>query len=99
MTSVVHVRKAECDIYIGRAFAEFEESVWHNPFRIELGCGRPCVLRKYEDRIRNSPELLARLGELRGKTLGCWCKDKQGKGKACHGDVLVRLVKEVYGKD
>jgi hypothetical protein len=96
VTRVVHVRKAEFDIYIGRSIKEFTESPWHNPFHIEYGCGRDCVLEKYEAHVRNSPELMARLGELRNKTLGCWCKDKHGMGKKCHGDVLVKLVKEVY---
>lgn len=94
---VVHVRKAPFDEYIGRAIQEFDESIWHNPFHIEHGCGRKCVIEKFEAHVRASPELMARLGELRGKTLGCWCKDKYGLGKACHGDVLVRLVREVYG--
>lgn len=49
--------------------------------------------------MRSSPELMARLGELRGKTLGCWCKNKGGKGKRCHGDTLVKLVKEVFGDE
>jgi hypothetical protein len=33
------------------------------------------------------PELMAALGEIRGKVLGCWCKPA-----ACHGDVLARLA-------
>ena len=37
-----------------------------------------------------SPALLDRLGELEGKTLGCWCKPDQ----ACHGDILIELLKE-----
>ena len=95
MTRVVHVRKAPFEIYIGRAIAEFHESIWANPFRIELGCGRDCVCDKYEAHVRTRSDLMARLGELRGKTLGCWCKDKNGKGKRCHGDTLVKLVEEV----
>lgn len=94
---VVHVRKSAFNIYIGRAIAEFDESPWHNPYRIEYGCGRKCSVEKYEAHVRSNPELMARLGELRDKTLGCWCKDKHGQGKACHGDVLVKLVREVYG--
>lgn len=96
MTCVVHVRKSSFDLYIGRSIQEFPESVWHNPFHIELGCGRDCVLEKYEAHVRSKPELMARLGELHGKTLGCWCKDKKGTGKRCHGDVLVKLVKEAF---
>jgi hypothetical protein len=94
-TTVVHVRKAKEHFhYIGRAFAEFGESVWHNPFKIELGCGRKCVLEKYEAYVRSRPDLMAQLHTLKGKALGCWCKDKHGRGKACHGDVLVKLIEE-----
>ena len=44
-------------VYIGSAFAEFGESIWHNPFKIELGCGRKCVLEKYEAYVRSRPHL------------------------------------------
>ena len=45
----------------------------------------------YENWIRTErPDLMKRLTELKGKTLGCWCKPNP-----CHGDVLVRLVNEL----
>ena len=47
------------------------------------------MLAKYETHVRNKPKLMARLTELSGKTLGCWCKPKR-----CHGDVLVKLWTE-----
>ena len=46
MTRAVHVRREPFDVYIGRSFMEFAESDWHNPFRVELGCGRACVLER-----------------------------------------------------
>ena len=76
MTRVVHVRKEPYDTYIGRSFMEFGESVWHNPFRVEPGCGRKCVIERYEAHVRSRPDLMARLPELRGRTLGCWCKPR-----------------------
>jgi hypothetical protein len=33
------------------------------------------------------PDLLARVSELAGKRIGCWCKPA-----ACHGDVLAELA-------
>ena len=36
------------------------------------------------------PDLLARLGELRGKRLACWCAPK-----SCHGDVLAELAERL----
>ena len=41
----------------------------------------------YRDWVVKQPQLLKDLHELRGKTLGCFCKPKR-----CHGDVLVELV-------
>ena len=34
------------------------------------------------------------LCELRDKVIGCWCKDENGKGNSCHGDILVKWVKK-----
>jgi len=94
-TVVVHVRKTKAPfVYIGRSFAEFGDSIWRNPFEIEIGCGRKCVLEKYEAYVKARPELMARLHTLKGKTLGCWCNPK-----ACHGDVLVKLIKETCGDE
>jgi len=36
---------------------------------------------------KTPPDLLARLPELRGKRLGCWCKPGD-----CHGDLLAEWV-------
>jgi hypothetical protein len=95
-TRVVHVRKAPFDIYIGRSFAEFSESIWHNRFKIRPGYGRKEVIAEY-DAWLDLPEqawLRARIVELKDKTLGCWCKDKNGGGKACHGDILARRANQ-----
>ena len=81
-TIVVHLREPH-DVYIGRP------SRWGNPFSIGKDGTRSQVIEKYEEWVRDQPELLARLPELKGKRLGCWCKPD-----ACHGDILVKLLKE-----
>lgn len=81
MTTVVHCKRAAHDVYIGRP------SKWGNPFVIGKDGDRETVLRKYREWIRTQPDLLAALPELKGKTLGCWCKPR-----ACHGDVLAELA-------
>jgi hypothetical protein len=80
---VVHIKKSAYDVYIGRP------SKWGNPFREGKDGARSEVIKKYESWLRNNPGLLAQLDELRGKTLGCWCSPKP-----CHGDVLIKLIKE-----
>lgn len=77
----VHCKKESYDVYIGRP------SKWGNPFVIGKHGNRKEVIQMYEEWIKNQPDLMNSLHELKGKTLGCWCKPY-----ACHGDVLVRLA-------
>ncbi len=80
---VVHCKKEKFDVYIGRP------EIWGNPFTIGVHGTRKEVIKKYEEYIRNKPNLLSQLYKLEGKILGCWCSPN-----ACHGDVLIKLVKE-----
>lgn len=79
---IVNIRTDEYDIYIGRP------SKWGNPFVIGKDGTRQEVLEKYRKYILNKPELLKDLHELKGKTLGCYCKPFP-----CHGDILEELCK------
>lgn len=89
-TRVVHWRKKEYDIYIGRGGDPLtgKPSKWGNPFTIGKDGTRSDVIAKYKEWILKQPHLMAALPELKDKVLGCWCKPS----KACHGDVLVELV-------
>jgi hypothetical protein len=84
--------RPDYDVYIGRrqwcGKELFEGSPWANYYSVER-YGRAGAIARYELKIRNSPDLLARLPELEGKILACWCKPQ-----ACHGDVLLRLLEE-----
>jgi hypothetical protein len=86
MAVVVNKYREAYDVYIGRG------SIWGNPFRVGVDGDRDQVIARYEAYIRERPDLLARLGELEGKRLGCFCKPKR-----CHGDVLVKLIAERGG--
>ena len=82
-TKVVNKYHEEYDIYIGRG------SIWGNPFVIGIDGDREEVIKKYREYIMRSPDLLAALPKLKGKTLGCFCKPK-----SCHGGILVSLIEE-----
>lgn len=97
-TTVVNIRTSPRHatgpnyVYVGRG----RGSVWGNPYSHGtntsarfLVATREEAVEKYEEWLLNQPDLLARLPELRGKVLGCWCKPL-----ACHGDVLSRLADE-----
>jgi Domain of unknown function (DUF4326) len=70
--------------YVGRP------SLWGNPFHIGRDGDRAQVIERYEAHVRARPDLLARLPELRGKVLGCWCGPRP-----CHAGVLVKLLGEM----
>ena len=78
---VVHCRRRNYDVYIGRP------SKWGNPFHIGPDGTRKEVIAKYREWVLTQPHLMAALPELKGKILGCHCHPLE-----CHGDVLVALV-------
>jgi hypothetical protein len=45
------------------------------------------AVQKFEEYLLSNEELMGSLSELKGKTLGCWCKPK-----SCHGDILLRYA-------
>lgn len=88
---VVHCKKDRYDVYIGRG------SKFGNPYSHKEGTAaawvvetREDAIRLYEEWLRAQPELVETVKkELKGKTLGCWCKPL-----ACHGDVLLQIANE-----
>ena len=85
---IVHCKQgARFDVYIGRP------SVWGNPFEIGRDGTREQVIARYRAWVRTQPDLMARLPELRGKTLGCWCAPH-----ACHGEILLELAERPEGR-
>lgn len=93
VTRVVHVKDAPFDVYIGRQMGgTFEGSIWGNPFRVGPDGTLEEVVTKYHRHIEDSPELMAQVRALQGRTLGCWCKSKENPHKLCHGDVLAALA-------
>lgn len=80
MTTVVNIKYEKYDVFIGRP------SCWGNPFYLKAAQNRGLVISRYREWIKKQPDLLARLPELKGKRLGCYCAPLP-----CHGDVLVEL--------
>lgn len=70
-------------VYVGRP------GVWGNPFIIGYHGNRDECVEKFREHIKQSRSLMARIGELKGKSLVCWCAPK-----ACHADVLLEIANE-----
>lgn len=85
---VVHCKKAKYDVYVGRP------SKWGNPYSHLDGtlaqfktATRKEAIEKYREYLLSNPELMACIGELRGKVLGCWCAPK-----SCHAEILAEIA-------
>lgn len=93
--------KYKDNVYVGRGGVVFVDgkrfpratSQFANPYKEGKYGDRAAVIKKYErymrERLKQDPALVSMLKKLNGKTLGCWCAPK-----ACHADVLVKLVNE-----
>ncbi len=77
---VAWAKLAGCFVRIDR------RTEWGNPHVIGRDGDRADVIARYREDLETS-DLVERVGELRGKALGCWCAPE-----ACHGDVLAALA-------
>ncbi|MCX5214429.1 DUF4326 domain-containing protein [Kitasatospora sp. NBC_00240] len=78
-------------VYVGRAM---HRGGWHlagspfsSPFRPGRDGTRAEVVARYRAWLLEQPELLAKVPELRGHRLGCWCVPE-----LCHAQVLAELA-------
>jgi hypothetical protein len=87
------------NIYIGRERIVFidgerypkKDSVWANPYKLKDYDKKTCLelYKNYIIKKIDDGELC--LDDIRGKNLGCWCKEPNKK-VSCHGDVLISLL-------
>lgn len=86
------------NIYIGRKQIVFVngtryppvDSPFCNPFRLDKNRSEAIAkFRKYFYQKLEDPVFRKQVLELKGKTLGCWCKPE-----ACHGDVIVEWLEK-----
>jgi hypothetical protein len=86
-TKVVNLHKEPYDVYIGRP-GRGQEGKWGNPFSsYKNGITVKESIDKFEEYLLNNIELMTDIHELKGKTLGCFCKPGP-----CHGDVLAKYA-------
>lgn len=73
---------------------------WGNPWQVGVHGDQATCVRAHADWLagerddapdgKPARDVLARIGELRGKDLACWCK----LDEPCHADTLLRLANE-----
>ncbi len=90
MTRVVNIRNEKYDVYIGRE-GRGQEGYFGNPFRLSENETRGATIERYKayfyERLLTDTEFRRRVHELKGKTLGCFCKPH-----SCHGDVIKEYL-------
>lgn len=98
-TRVVHVNLAVYDVYIGRAGYGLGDGYFGNYERGATKEERVAAFRaRFYRRMKTDFTYRVRVkAELRGKVLGCFCKDAQGQG-ICHGDVYVEYFHGPQGE-
>ena len=79
-------------LYVGRMAPSHQSvrSEWANPYemdRARQGGDRDEVCDKFAAHLAGRPDLLARLPELRGQVLACWCHPLR-----CHAHHLADLA-------
>ena len=99
LPTLVHLKREHgevvqgCQVYIGNAIDNsswrLKQSKWHNPFHNKWDVDAKTRMKMYRDYIISNPNLQHDLPSLKGKVLGCLCKDMS----TCHGNVLIDLVK------
>lgn len=92
-TTVVNVKEAKYDVYIGRA-GQGKDGYFGNPIVRQSGSPRGSTLQAYKKhfymRLNNDPEFKKRVHALKGKVLGCHCKPHP-----CHGDVIAHYLNTI----
>jgi len=102
MCRVVHFKKDDYDIYIGRLpYGKYNKWAYPKELRATFpeDADRSEIVQAFEQHLLSKPELMKDLHELKYKTLGCWCKNKGGGGKSCHGDILKKYVDKLEAQD
>lgn len=82
---VTHVKHRLFTVYIGRP------SIYGNPFVVGKDGTRSECIKKFEKFARSNDGILNAIKKLpKDAVLGCHCSPKK-----CHGDVIVKLWKEM----
>lgn len=80
-------------VYIGRDMTFYVKgavgSKWQNPFPVKKHGLDECI-KLFEKYLLTNKELMNQIKELKGKDLGCWCKNNGDEH--CHGDLLLKLA-------
>lgn len=102
-TKVVNLRLEKCDVKIcrtqdGKIPDAPQNGCFGNPFFLKNTADleeRNLVISKYKkyflEKIASDTAFKKAVLDLRGKTLGCFCKNKE-KEVPCHGDVIVEWL-------
>jgi len=99
-TTVGHCKQDPTDVYVGRGpggrgmlETPIGERGWlGNPHTVDDHGREGSIARfrkAFERRLETDPEFRARVRDLAGSTLGCWCQRLDADEPACHAEVIA----------
>ncbi len=89
-TRVVNLNDCDFDVYIGRP-GKNQDGYFGNPCLCDNRSKSIADFKVYfYKRLSSDPEFKYRIHQLRGKTLGCFCKPQR-----CHGDIIVKYLNDL----
>jgi hypothetical protein len=104
-TRVGHIRKDDCDVYVGRGEdtdmlnTPIGERGWlGNPFTVDQWGRGPAIgnfRRVFEWRIETDPEFRRAVADLSEKVLGCWCQRLEDDGPGCHAEIIADHANQI----
>lgn len=83
---VLNIKDSGGQVPLGAVYVA-RPTAFGNPFIIGKHGTREEVIAKYREHLLASPELLARIGELRGRDLCCFCAPLD-----CHARILLEMA-------
>jgi hypothetical protein len=92
-TEVVHCKRDEYDVYVGRrnVKAGLPESKFANRADGDYELF-------FRAKLRNEPAFAGDVMNLHGKRLGCWCKGTSRDFSKCHGHIVAKWADLIHAK-
>jgi len=101
ITPVGHWQKDDCSVYCGRHRTDELRHMHNTPIGERGWLGNPFTLDDYdradaisrfrgdfEERLSHDREFANAVGDLKGQTLGCWCRQIDEQFPVCHCDII-----------
>lgn len=90
----VYIARKEIVFIDGKRYPA-NNSIFANPYKLK-DIPRDQAIELYKNHLQSliDKNIITKqdLINLKGKQLGCWCKEGNGKEVHCHGDIIIDMI-------